>query len=451
MINGGLLAFGGKRVLLLQGPLGPFFRRLAADLTQAGAVVHKVNFNGGDWLFSPGAHSIAFKGRSEAWPAFFENLLDRLKIDVVLLFGDCRRYHREAHAIATERGLDIGVFEEGHLRPDWITLERFGVNGHSLIPKNPRFYWNLPPKPPSGQEARVDKAFRMTALWAVVYYLAASLLRPLFPHYRHHRPLTLLEALPWIRAGWRKFYFAIKERGVLDKLVGEKSKRYFLVPLQVHNDAQVCVHSPYADVSEFIEEVVASFATHAPARTMLVIKHHPRDRGYHDYSARIRELSRRFGLDGRLIYVHDLHLPTLLNHASGAVLINSTVGLSALHHNVPTKTTGSAFYDISGLTYQGGLDEFWTKAWAASPNRELFRRFRDYLQSNMLINGSFYRRLPGSRLKSGILWSGDGEWLPSKPLDDTQDALRMAKARRTPYSAGPGPAKDHWAKPASTR
>jgi hypothetical protein len=26
----------------------------------------------------------------------------------------------------------------------------------------------------------------------------------------------LLEALPWIRAGWRKLYFAIKEHGVLN-------------------------------------------------------------------------------------------------------------------------------------------------------------------------------------------------------------------------------------------
>jgi len=59
--------------------------------------------------------------------------------------------------------------------------------------------------------------------------------------------------MPWIRAGWRKPYFAIKERGVLNWMFGEKSKQYFLVPLQVHNDSQVCLHPPYADVSEFIE------------------------------------------------------------------------------------------------------------------------------------------------------------------------------------------------------
>ena len=40
--------FCGKRVLLLQGPVGPFFSNLAHDLRHAGAEVLKVNFNAGD-------------------------------------------------------------------------------------------------------------------------------------------------------------------------------------------------------------------------------------------------------------------------------------------------------------------------------------------------------------------------------------------------------------------
>lgn len=412
MINGGLPGFRGKRVLMLQGPLGPFFRRLAADLTQAGAEVHKVNFNGGDWLFFPGPRAIAFRDRPEAWPAFFRRLLILHGIDTVLLFGDCRRYHREAHAIATARGLDIGVFEEGYLRPDWITLELFGVNGHSQIPRDPGFFRTLPPLPPDEPGKRVENVFRKTALWATLYYTAASMARLRYPHYQHHRPLNLQEALPWIRAGWRKLRFAASERSLLTSLMGESSRQYFLVPLQVHNDAQVCVHSPYADVSAFIEEVVASFAAHAPSKMALVIKHHPRDRGYHDYSDLLQALRGRFGLGERLLYVHDLHLPMLLDHASGVVVINSTVGLSALQRGVPTKTTGAAFYDMEGLTYQGGLDAFWRQAWSAKPDRELFVRLQGYLKCCKLINGSFYSRLPESTLTSGVLWSGDGQCLP---------------------------------------
>ena len=58
----------GKKVLLLQGPVGPFFHGLAQDLRAVGAEVHKVNFNGGDKLFYwRDAHS--FKGKLEQWPA----------------------------------------------------------------------------------------------------------------------------------------------------------------------------------------------------------------------------------------------------------------------------------------------------------------------------------------------------------------------------------------------
>lgn len=410
MIESGLSAFEGKRVLLLQGPLGPFFKRLATDLTQAGAEVHKVNFNGGDWLFFRGPRAYSFRGKQEAWPAFFERLLDQLQIETVLLFGDCRQYHRQAYAIATARGIEVGVFEEGYLRPNWITLELSGANGHSKIPSDPKFYRNIMFHPNSSPEQAVGDSFAMAALWAILYYVTAFTLWPLFRRYRHHRPLSLLEALPWIRAGWRKLHYAYKERDVLSQLTQEKSKNYYLVPLQVHNDAQVCVHSPYADVSEFIKEVVTSFAKHAPQEAALVIKHHPMDRGYHDYSALIRGLRRGFGLDGRLVYVHDTHLPTLLDHAAGVVVINSTVGLSALLHGAPTITTGSAFYDIDGMTYQGSLESFWAKSREITVDKALLNGFRVFLQRCKLINGNYYKRLPASELASGLVWPKDCRW-----------------------------------------
>lgn len=43
-----------------------------------------------------------------------------------------------------------------------------------------------------------------------------------------------------------------------------------------------------------------------------------------------------------IFYIHDQHLPALLEHARGAMMINSTVGLSAIHHNTPLKVCGTA-------------------------------------------------------------------------------------------------------------
>lgn len=402
MISGGLAAYAGKRVLLLQGPLGPFFRRLAADLEAVGASVLKINFNGGDLLFS-GSPSIAFRKPLEEWGPFFEQVLVEHRIDTVLLFGDCRPVHQVAHAIAARRGITIGVFEEGYIRPDYVTLEQHGVNGHSLLPRALDFYararaTDAPPV------RHVGNMFWYAALWAVLYYVASALLWPLFRHYQHHRPLSILEGLPWIRSIWRKQWYRRKERGIQRRLATEYSKRFFLVPLQVHNDAQVHTHSDYESVEQFIGHVIASFAACAPADTMLVIKHHPMDRGYHDYARLIDALAQEARITERLLYIHDQHLPTLLEHARGVVLINSTVGLSALTHGTPLKVCGSALYDLKGLTYQWPLDSFWQDAEHLKVNRKLFQQFLSYLIDTTQLNGSFYRRLklPGSA--AGLVW-----------------------------------------------
>ncbi|MHB8843719.1 MAG: capsule biosynthesis protein [Nitrospirota bacterium] len=422
MITGGISLYKGKRVLLLQGPMGPFFRRLAADLERAGAQTVKVDFNGGDWLFSS-AGSVAFRGRTEAWPAFFEHLLIDRKIDMVLLFGDCRPMHREAHAIATRRGLEIGVFEEGYIRPDYITLERFGVNGYSLIPRMPAFYFRNPQvHVPS--TLHVGRTFGSWAWWTILYYAASILARPLFPHYRHHRPLTAGEAVPWMRSAWRKLKYRVKERGVQAELAGVFSKKYFLVPLQVHNDAQVTIHSGFDEVKGFIDVALASFAAHAPAGTLLVFKHHPMDRGYRDHTRLLRLLSEAYGIRSRVRYIHDQHLPTLLEHARGVVVINSTAGLSALHHGTPVKVCGAAIYDMQGLTYQGTLDEYWKDARDAVIDRELYERYRSYVIGNTQLNGNYYRRLklPGS--SAGLVWPLSSENESGAGAADEQAGLK---------------------------
>src|SRR5262249_30988842 len=152
---------------------------------------------------------------------------------------------------------------EGYVRPNFITFERFGVNGYSLIPRRPRFYRELSHLPPVS-ERQVGNTFWRAALWAVLYYVASSLCYPLFRRYRHHRPLTVVEAAPWIRSVWRKQAYRWLERDVLDLLTGALSKKFFLVPLQISIDSQVYEHSRFASVTDFVHHVVRSFATQAP-------------------------------------------------------------------------------------------------------------------------------------------------------------------------------------------
>jgi capsular polysaccharide export protein len=406
MIRCPWIEFRGKRVLLLQGPVGPFFWGLARALEAAGAEVHKVNFNGGDCLFYPtgAAH---WRGSLEDWPGHFEKLLQGLDIDVVLLFGDCRPIHRTARKIAHGLGVKVGVFEEGYVRPNHITFEEYGVNGNSRIPRSPLFYRNLP-RQPSLPEQEVGSTFWHAALWAISYYVASALMHPVFRRYRHHRPLTLREAFPWVRALARKWSYGWSERGVLEVLKGPLSKRFFLVPLQIPFDSQVKEHSDFDSVEQFIGYVVASFACNAPNDTALVIKHHPLDRGYHDYTHVLRDLAAHHGLAGRLVYIHDQHLPTLFNHMRGAVVINSTVGFSALSHGAPVKTCGVALYDMPGLTFQGDLDAFWREAQTFQVDRELHDSFRSYVIDQTQINGSIYRGKIGSNLRKSMLAAQHG-------------------------------------------
>lgn len=406
MFENGLSAYRNKRVLLLQGPVGPFFARFAQDLRWAGATVFKVNFNGGDWFFYRN-DAIAFRGTQQEWPAFLEGLLDRLDVDAILLFGDCRAHHKMAHVIATRRGIETGVFEEGYLRPHYITLERKGVNGHSALPTNPIFYMNSTPATASPAPLRADSVgntFYFAAFWACVYTLMAHLLRPLFPHYYHHRRLSLAESGPWAKALWRKAFYKVAERGIQQRLTGDLAKQYFLVPLQVHDDAQVAFHSDFESLEDFIIDTVHSFARHAPAHTVLVVKHHPLDRGHRDYRALIKHLAGQLGLQGRLLYIHDQHLPSLLDAALGVVVINSTVGLSALLHKAPLKVCGDAIYKIKGLTCQAPLDEFWSCAGAEKVDMDLLHRFRDYVSVHTQVNGSFYKRLPIAGSFAGMRW-----------------------------------------------
>jgi capsular polysaccharide export protein len=347
-----------------------------------------------------------YRGSMAALPHWLEVQMRAKEIDVVLLFGDCRPIHQAAYVVATRLGLEVGVFEEGYVRPDYVTLERFGVNGYSRLTRLPEEFQTEVPRVPPPRP--VGRTYWWMVWWGFLYFTIGGLGKWLYPRYEHHRPLSILEALPWIRSVWRKLWYRWTERGVEERLTTYFGNRYFLLPLQVYNDAQVKVHSNLHSVEAFIEATLKSFARHAPRDCLLVFKHHPMDRGYCDYRRLIRRLARQERVASRVWYIHDQHLPTLLDHARGVVVINSTVGLQALHHGAPTMACGTAIYDLPGLTFQGELDEFWLQAPQARPDARLYQRFRSHLIMNTQLNGSFYRalRIPGSA--AGLAWVEQG-------------------------------------------
>jgi len=377
----------GKNILLLQGPMGDFFKRLEKHLKNKGANTYKIGFNGGDRFFSDKGSYIPFREEKSKWREYIFSFLKEKKIDKIFLLGDCRFYHRIAIKTAERLGVEVFVFEEGYVRPDFVTLEKWGVNNFSKIPRDRIFYENLDfnefvylnIKP-------ADPSFFKMAIGASLYYIFAYFSKPFYPHYLHHRELNpFKEAFYGIRNAYRKYKYKIQEKGALQKII---RKNYFFVPLQTYNDFQVRIHSDFESMEGFIKTVMESFAKNAPKDVFLVIKHHPMDRGRKDYKKYIHTLAEKYNIKKRVIVIYDLHLPTLLKYTKGTVTINSTVGLQAMYHNSPVKVLGEAIYDIDGLADQKSLDEFWKNP--LKPDKMLFKNFRQFLIDNTQINGSFY-------------------------------------------------------------
>ncbi len=377
-----------RSVLLLQGPAGPFFRRLATALAARGHAVHKVNFNLGDALFWRGSGAIAYRGRAAAWPARCEALLRRYNITDLVLFGDCRKLHRAAIAAAIRLGIRVLVAEEGYLRPDWITFEPHGVNGYSTLPRTADWYLREAAALPTGAGVPAPDSFLRRAVQDVLYHLASTAGRLAYPFYRTHRPWpALLEYAGWL---WRLANLPAADRrsGRRSTWLAQSAQPYFLYPLQLDCDFQIRVHSPFAGQDAAIARVFGSFARWAPPACLLVVKQHPLENGLRNWRARLARAAAQAGLADRVVFLESGELAPLVAAARGLVTVNSTSGMVALAQGVPVHTLGTAIYDLPGLTSQGTLERFWRAP--VKPDPALFAAFRAVLIARCLVPGGLY-------------------------------------------------------------
>ena len=397
------------RLLLLQGPNGPFFRRLTLRLRALGATVTRVNFNAGDDFFHPRSDALCYAGSLEVWPAYLERQLREQDIRAIVLFGQDRKPHLAALEAGRRLGIAVVVFEEGYVRPCWVTMELGGVNARSALLHSP-----VPDTLQPGHAQMKQREHFRWAFWAMAFYtgcygLWGSLFCSRYPKYQHHKPLQCREGFYWLRASLRKLAYALTQHRQRQALVNPQGPRYFMVPMQIAQDGQIQHHSSWPGNEPFVTSVLRSFAAHAEGSDHLVFKHHPLEIGHAHYGGLIKGLSVELGLAGRVHYIHGGHLPSMLARAKGVVLVNSTVGLQAMHHGTPVYATGRAVYTKPGLVNTGSLDDFWRAPQA--PDADRVQRFVNQVIVSTQVNASFYA--PGGA------WS----W-PAR-----QDALHHAAVR----------------------
>jgi capsular polysaccharide export protein len=369
--------------------MGPLFRRLGQGLVRAGHTVHKVNFNGGDCLFWRLPNGIDYRGSLQEWPVVFRQMLQEKNITDVALFGDCRDYHMPAIRLCYELGVPVHVFEEGYIRPDWVTLELGGVNGHSSLPREPAWYRQSAAALPSvPRHAQVPSLFRRRAREAIAYNAAVIIAHWYYPGWNNHRPWhPLVEGVGW----WRKLCQRKQRAHSAAQLMARleaSGAAYFLFPLQLDSDAQIRSHSPFAGIADALKLVISSFAAHAPEGARLVVKEHPLDNGVHNWQQETADMAALFGVETRVDYLYAGDIVPVARRARGVVTINSTSGTLALAEGVPVIVLGHAVYDMPDITHQGELDSFWRNPMA--PDAQTFSAFGRMLIERCLIPGGFY-------------------------------------------------------------
>ncbi len=378
---------GSRHFLLIFGPFGPFTRTLAKSLRAAGARCSRVILNGGDLFDWGAAHARVYQGPLSGFGSWLTQTARRDQVTDIIIYGDAHPYCAEALRVAGAAGLDVHVLEQGYFRPFWITLERWGVNGNSGLPRDPAAYrqgasclpapadeWLPPLTPPS---------VRNLALYHVALWLGA----PAFPLFR----LPYQYSLPRQAFGHTRRYLDQRlrrphHRRQLELALGAPGPRFIGI-LQRPGDSQLNDHSPFASTAEFIDRVVMSFARHAPRRATLLFKSHPLDHGIEPHARNVAAASAAHGVAGRVFFTDIGNLHTMLPDAAGAITVNSTGGLSAVGLGRPTQVLGKAIYDLPGLTHQGGLDTFWAAPQAPDPT--LYDAFRRRVIHETQIGGAY--------------------------------------------------------------
>lgn len=386
---------GADRVFLfLQGPHGPFFQGLGTMLRHSGAKVFRVGFNAGDAFFWNDKKTfIPFLDKPDAWADFFEKTVIDKGVTDIALYGDTRDIHAKAVKIAKERGIGVHIFEEGYLRPFWVTYERGGSNGNSrlmdmTIPQMQKALERSDMETPMPPSHWGD--MRHHVFYGALYHWFVMFKNRKFENFKPHRDLSVVrEFRLYMRRLMRMPIHAI-ERRIATRRIRFGGFPYHLALLQLEHDSSFQKHSPFNTMTEFLELVIENFAIGAPQHHHLVFKAHPLEDGRVPVRRTIVRLAKEYGISDRVHFVRGGKLAQLLNDARTAVTVNSTAGQQVLWRGIPLKIFGKAVYDQPEFIADESLRHFF--AGAKRPDMMAYREYRRFLLETSQVTGGFYSR-----------------------------------------------------------
>ncbi|MEL7215133.1 MAG: capsule biosynthesis protein CapA [Pseudomonadota bacterium] len=418
-----------RHFLFLQGPHGPFFRQLGQVLRKAGHSISRIGINAGDEAEWRGAGSYrAWYAPLSDWGAELRAYVQSEGVTDIVFYGEARPFHRDVAALGQELGICVHVFEEGYLRPYWITYERGGVNGSSELMNLAlaEIRAALPPEdtPILAAPDQWGTTYRH-ALAGARYHFNVVLGRGRYPRFEPHRGVSVGREL---RLNLRKLVLhpvtALQRRFAMRTLRATGAP-YHLALLQLGHDASVQMHSPYDAIVPFMADVAEAFAAGAPPHHHLVFKTHPFDDGREPIAAEAQRLSRVHRLSGRVHVVVGGPLARLLDAAESAVTINSTAAQQALWRALPVRAMGRAIYARPSLVSQQPLEDFF--AAPDGPDHGAYLDLRRFLLMTSQIKGSYYTGLGRADVLREVV---DKMLMPQSPYERVlQSASRAPTAR----------------------
>lgn len=382
--------FPRRNVLLLQGPTGLFFKELQLELEHQGGNTKHVLFNAADELYSLRRDQIRFSGTVDEWEGWLRSYLAKNTIDVIVYFGCKRPAHVVAARLAGEFGIEAISLEEGYIRSGYITCEQGGNNDLSpIMGKLPQ-----PDQHYIGQERfETGPTFAWMNWWSMTYYLWRSWFsRETDKHLYHIEVMgPWKDTLFWMANALRTIFKKFLEARTISKTIKHFDKDYILVPLQLPSDSQMREAANGWSIERLVCEVLTSFAKNRSVRKV-VFKLHPLDGKAIQRTAFIKNTAERLGVAGDIVILHTGSIAKLCVHSDGMIIVNSTSGISAIHHGTPLLVLGKAIFRNEDLVMCGSDEDsiaaFFDKRWAASAS--LRQHYLEFIKARTLLAGDYY-------------------------------------------------------------
>ncbi|MGB0903972.1 MAG: capsule biosynthesis protein CapA, partial [Mangrovicoccus sp.] len=278
--------------------------------------------------------------------------------------------------------------------PNWITYERIGTNGNSPICQmsiaEMQDYLDQSPSTASPPQPSASwGALRHHMYHGAVYH--AHLMRGAarYPNYQPHRGVSVTSEAKAAAQSLLARPLAMLERAWKMHRLRRQPYRNHVVLCQLAHDSSLRAHGPFHTDGEFFETVIMAFAEGSTAKDRLIFKAHPLEDNFGEMRQSVASLARDYDLPPeRVICLPGGRLAPLLDIATTAITVTSTAAMQALWRGLPLYCFGHTIYDKPGLTFEGNLQDFFTKA--APPDAQAFDILRRFLLAGCQLPGGFY-------------------------------------------------------------